>query len=251
VLYVICCTLFGCAFVVRISDFLTERSLFSRTALTKIGTAYFVNVIFLALSLPKTRISIWVAIFLPMLLFAAVLFVVIRRRSTQFREKFLEILTLVALKMKAGRSFRQSYSEVAAESSPEIRAKLGEIGSVVVFSQQNKSTPRTIVGDRFIAEVVDELTRIDQQPHAASKRLAIFREKLRLESDFRRRSGLVVARIRVQSLIMSLMYLALGGFSIWHYGWLSYRFCYLISATFFVAGGLWIWLWGRNLKWKV
>lgn len=246
-LYTFTIAIFGFTFAARISESLIERNLFERAELTKIGTGYLLVVIFLALSLPKTHFSVWIAIFAPIVALSAALFALLRRRSRRFRESFVEVLALIALKMKSGRSFRQSFSEVSAESSSVIRAKLSEIGSVVVFSQQKK----ILTGDGFIAEVIDELTRIDQQPHAATRRLANFREKLRIEDDFRRRAGLVVARIRAQSLIMTGLYLALTAFIAWHFGWRKYLPLYAGSAFLFTIGAFWIWLGGRNHKWKV
>lgn len=246
-LYAFISTSFGFMFAARISEALIERNLFARAELTKIGTGYLLVVIFLAIFLPRTHFSIWIAVFAPLVALAVALFALLKQRSRRFRENFVEVLALIALKMKSGRSFRQSYSEVSAECSPEIRAKLAEIGSVVVFSQQKK----ILASDRFITDVIDELTRIDQQPHAAARRLANFREKLRIEDDFRRRAGLVVARIRAQSLIMTGLYVALLTFIAWHFGWRRYLSLYAGSALSFTLGTIWIWMGGRKLEWKV
>lgn len=245
--YTFTTAMLGFVFAARISESLIERNLFARSELTKIGTGYLLVVILLAVSLPRTFFSMWLAVFSPLLVLSVVLVTLLRRRSKKFRESFVEVLGLITLKMKSGRSFRQSYSEVAAESSSLIREKLSEIGSVVVFSQQR--SPITI--DPFVAEVIDALIRIDTQPHAAARRLANFREKLRIEDDFRRRAGLVIARTRAQSLIMTALYLGLMVFISWNFDWRAHWRLYVTSALLFAIGSIWIWMGGRNLKWKV
>ncbi len=249
-MYALVVSAFGFMFGARMLEYLIERDLFSRREMTKIGTAYLAVVIFLAVSLPRTHFAhfvTWIAIFLPMLVLFVGLRALVRHRSVGFRDSFVEALAIVSLKMKAGRSFRQAYSEVCLESPPKVRAKLTEIGSFVVFSQQK----REVIGDQFVSEVIQEMIRIDQQPHAAAKRIAVFREKLRIEDDFRRRSGQVLSRIRAQSMIMSGLYLALAAFMAWKFGYAANQRLFFISGACFLVGTIWMWRGGRTMKWKV
>jgi hypothetical protein len=246
-LYAFVVSAFGFMFGARMMEHLIAKDLYSRSEMTKIGTAYLAVVIFLAVSLPRTRFATWIAIFLPMLVLFVGITALVKHRSVRFRDSFVEALAIVSLKMKSGRSFRQAYSEVCLESPPKIRAKLTEMGSFVVFSQQN----RPIIVDQFVSEVIQEMIRIDQQPHAATKRIAVFREKLRIEDDFRRRSGQVLSRIRAQSMIMTGLYLALAVFMAWKFGYSGNQHTFFFSGAFFVTGTIWMWRGGRKMKWKV
>lgn len=250
-LFVLSVSILGSMIAIRMFSNLIERNLFERSEMTKIGTVYFCSVIMLAVGLPHGYLSLWSAVFIPLAVFAFALASLVRRRAMRFHSAIRVVLASIALKMKSGRSFRQSLSEVTSESDASLRAKLSEIGSVVVFSQQNDSSRRTLICDPFIAALVFELREIDRQPHAASRRLAVLREKLRIEDDFRRKSGQVLARIRAQSLVMTGLYVALALFMAWKFDWRANLRIFASSALLFCLGSLWMWCGGRSLKWKV
>lgn len=245
--YALSISLFGSVFGIRIFDRFVARQFFDDAEMTKIGTAYFISVLVLAFSLPRSHLSLWIAVFSPILVIAIALFALVRRRSRHLRCRLTEVLGVISLKMKTGRSFRQSLSEVINESEPRLRAKLSEIASVVVFSQQSA----TLSGDPFVSVYVNELILIDRQPHAAAKRLAVYREKIRIEDDFRRRSGQVLARIHAQSLVMAGLYIALAVFIAWKFGFSANRRMFMLSAALFALGSFWMLKGGRKLRWMV
>src|SRR5690606_35868248 len=125
--------------------------------------------------------------------------------------------------------------------------KLGEIGSAVVFSQQKTVETR----DRFLSGVIKELKRIDLEPHAALRRLSILRERIRVEDEFRHRSGQSVARTPRQSILMTVPYFALAVFVGMKFGLRGNEKFFLQSSALITSGAIWIWFGGRTLKWKV
>lgn len=245
--FVACVFALGFALAFRTSSELVARSLFTRSELTKIGTASFVSAIALSFVLPRTRTCAWIAIVVPLSIAVFAAAMAVHRRAKTFRERFGEVLSIVILKMKAGRSFRQSLAEVIADCDPFMRAKLSEIAGSVAFSQQ-KSRAHS---DRFVANLITELSLADRQPHAAMKRLIVLRERLRIEDDFRRKSGQVLARVRVQSSVMGGLYVAIFSFIALKFGWKRNSDLMIASFGFFCAGALWIWFAGRRIKWKV
>jgi hypothetical protein len=246
-LFVALISVVGFLFAYRISLSLIGRAFFTKSELTKIGTVIFSVIIGAIFFLPKTFVCAWSAIIFPFVIAGILLSVAVNRRSKIFRTRFIEVLSLIILKMKSGRSFRQSLIESSVETDTLMRAKLSEISSVVVFSQQ-KSRPSS---EHFIVEVINEFAEADRQPHSAMKRLCVFRDKLKIEENFRRRSGQVLARTRAQSLIMGGLYLAVLTFMICKFGWKSNSDLMLASFAFFSAGALWIFASGRWLRWKV
>jgi Flp pilus assembly protein TadB len=164
-------SLLGSVIAIRMFKQMIAEKLFSEREMTKIGTACLCFQITLAVLLPRTYLALWCAIFSPLMICLCALTMLVRQRSQAFRESFRQTLALVSLKMKAGRSFRQSYSEVISESDPKWRGKHSDILNAVVFSQQRVS----IGADLFVLEAIEELTRIDQQPHAAARRLQVYR----------------------------------------------------------------------------
>ena len=226
---------------------LVEQSFFSKTEMTKIGTAYLAMVLVLIIFLPHTNRAIWFAVMGPLIVASAAAFLVIRNRAKQFRELIRQTLSLISLKMKSGRSFRQALGEACGESPMRFRSKLSEIANAVVFSQQ--TSERSV--HPFITEVIEELVRVDQNPHASMKRLAVYRLKLKIEDDFRRRSGQVLSRIRAQSIVMTCLFAAVFAFMIWNFGWSANSTALLSAALLFACGGVWIYFGGRRLRWRV
>lgn len=245
--YFVIVTTLGFMFGSRIAHQFIARDLFDRVLMTKIGTTYLVCVIALAIVLPRSHTSMWCAIFAPLAVLALALLASVSRRSRNFKRDVLAALSSVALKMKSGRSFRQSLSETTNELEPHLRAKFTEIMSVVAFSQQSASTIR----DPFVHHLIEEFVIIDRNPHSSMRRLGVLREKLRIEEEFRRRSGQVLARLRAQSLVMCGLYLAIFAFMVWKFGWHANVRALMTSLILFGIGVAWMWIGGRTLQWKV
>lgn len=240
-------SVFGFVVAVRTANDFIDQNLFSKNEMTKIGTLYLVLVFFLIMIGGSSRFSFWIAVFLPLMILVFALNLVLKRRARVFRTKMKEVLSLIILKMKSGKSFRQALHEVIDESEFSIRVKLEEISNVVSFSQQQTRSIR----DQFISDYVNELKFADHNPHLAMKRLCVFRDKLRVEDDFRHRSGQVLSRIRAQSLILSVLYIAIMTFVVFKFGAKENAKAISISMVFFLLGSLWIWIGGRKMKWKV
>lgn len=246
-LFAFCISIFGFVFAHRTFTHFIERNMFDRATMTKIGTAYFVSVMCALVIVPTSRFSFWCCVFVPLIIAAISLSACVSRRTRNFQTDTLAILSVLILKMKSGRSFRQSLIEASAESEPRVRAQLSEIASVVAFTQQENRTQT----DPFVRELIEEFRLIDQQPHASLCRLSVFREKIRIEDDFRRRSGQVLSRLRAQSLVMCGLYVAVFVFMTTKFGFRDNANALLMSILSFSIGSMWMWLGGRRLKWKV
>jgi hypothetical protein len=238
---------FGFAFAYRTFTHFITRELFDRAFMTKIGTVYFASVLSLIFFMPTSRFSLWCALFFPLAILCSTLSAQVSRRTRIFQTEALGVLSILILKMKSGRSFRQSLLETTSECEKSVRVKLSEIASVVAFSQQGK----TAQSDPFMRELIEEFRLIDQQPHSSLRRLSVLREKIRVEDDFRRRSGQVLARLRAQSLVMCFLYLAVFIFMVMKFGWSANARALTASTMLFACGVAWIWIGGRRLKWKV
>lgn len=235
------------AFGLRIATSMIDQNLVSKSEMTKIGTLYFVSVSLVILFLPHSLFVLIAASFTSLCLLITALISLVHFRAKTFRDQFIGVLSLILLKMKSGKAFRQSLLETVEESAPTTRLKLAEIVNVVSFSQQNK----TRVFDFFLAEVIDELNQVDQTPHSAIQRLTVFRDRLQIENDFRHKSGQAMAQSRAQSLIMSILYVILLSFVIRQFGFRGNERTIVYSGTLFVIGSIWIWSGGKGFKWKV
>lgn len=231
---------------IRISRQLLEQSIFSENLMTKIGTVYAFSVFFGALFLTNSFQGLWILIFAPQIFFLICAIYLRKMREKSFRKYFRESLTNLILKMKTGKSLRQALHEIANESDPFMRRKLSEITEIVVFSQQ-KSRPT----DSFVAQVIRELCRADQNAHSSMRILTTYRDRLRVEDEFRHKSGQVLSQIRFQALLMSGLYFAVLVFVSFQFGFHRNQKLIGVSLFFFILGLAWIFFGGRRLKWKV
>jgi hypothetical protein len=239
-------SILGLAFAFRTFTHFIARDLVDKTLMTKIGTAYFALMLALIFFMPRSRFSLWCSLFFPLAMLALSLSAHVSRRSRIFQNDALAVLSILILKMKSGRSFRASLIEATSECDQRLRVKLSEIANVVAFSQQEKSH-----NDPFMRELIEEFRLIDQQPHASLRRLSVLREKIRVEDDFRRRSGQVLARLRAQSFVMCVLYGFVFAFMCWHFGFRDNARTLCYSTMFFLCGTAWMWIGGRKLTWKV
>lgn len=240
-------SIFGFVITFRIFNRFITNNLISQSEMTKIGTGYLITVASTTFVVPHHRFALWVAVFLPLLLILLGLMIIAHRRVRAFRDRIRESLSVMLLKMKTGKSFRTALSEVIVESEPSFAVRLSEISNVVVFSQQTSMGSR----DPMLSEIIHEFTFIDRHPHMAVRRLVVLRDKIRMEDDFRRKSGQVLARIRAQSFVMTGIYLAVLVFMVLKFGAMANLKVIGLSVCLFSLGAIWIGLGGRRIKWKV
>lgn len=239
----------GILFAVRTTSLVVVRyHLLNREVMTKIGTCYCVMLVTALIFLSRTSVSLlWLLTFAPQVMFILAMFALRVHRTVSFRKRFTDSLSLLILKMRAGKGFRQALMEVITEGEPHVRVRLGEIRELVVFSPQQESVSET----KFVRDIISEFRLADSSPHSALRRVQAFRDRLRAEDDFRRRSGQVLRQIRAQAVLLSSLYLAVLLFVIRSFGYESVATLVLMSVFLFVCGITWIWCGGRKLKWKV
>jgi hypothetical protein len=238
----------GFVFAFRMRDeFVDRQKLIVQSLMTKIGTAYFAFA-FAMMMFAHSSLLIWMSVFVPQFLFFTSMSWLKNQRRSGFREIFMSSLTRLILKMKAGRAFRQALNEIIEEVEPQMRASLVEIRDFVIFSQHE---PSTHMSSPILESIVNEFRLADQSPHAALRRLLVFREKIHTENDFRRRSGQVLRQIRAQSLLLGGLYLAVLAFVSHQFGAMKHIQIIFASIFLFSVGQFWIWWGGRNWKWKV
>ncbi len=149
--------------------------------------------------------------------------------------------------MRLGHSFRQSILVSNEQNSGDFKTKVQKIYNIVCFSpQDNYFNP-----DSFVSEVVNEFIKIDKSPHLALKVLLNLKNKLLIESDFRRRSGKILYQVQIQSLVIGVLYFALMFFVINQYGWAENKRVILFSISLFLIGLVTLIKLGRSFKWNI
>ncbi|MBL7689534.1 MAG: hypothetical protein JNJ49_15965 [Bdellovibrionaceae bacterium] len=231
--------------------------------LTKIGTASFV-IAFLVGKVVNMHslMQLWLVVnAAPVLVFVSTGFLIYSRRRT-FEARVDELLVSLLFLMKQGNSMRSALDIVTQQSSPTMRVHVRELTRAVVFSQQeselelpeksskdDRNSPRSWLFDRSFARLVSELRWIDRESPTPVRSLNDLRERLRNETKIRRRSGQATAQTRAQSIVMTLLFVALAIFSMSFFGTSEVVRWILLSAPLFIVGSIWIWRGGRRIRW--
>ncbi len=166
-------------------------------------------------------------------------------REKKFFESVLLFVDRTILFVHAGKSFRHALERAHETGDVFTQQRTQKILDTVCFAQQARPSGAWIDG------IVTEFRQIDQNPHKTLQRLDQLRRQLKIESVFRQKSEQVSLRFRVQSYVMSVLYIALLVFVV--------RVCelsriwpvLLASIVFFVSGWSWVYLSGRRIKWKI
>lgn len=237
----------GFLFVIRILIHFHQKRLVHKSALTKIGTLYFIYLVALSrmhLNLLMMSLMTW----MPLLVLILGEPILRRWRHKKFRERFYFYLSEVILTMRVGSPFRTSLMQVNNEVEDIFfQMKMKEVIDFVVFSQQVSTHDVS----SFIQGVVREFKKVDEQPHRGLDRLENLRRKLYIESDFRRRSGQILMQTRMQAFIMAGLYFAVLIFVLFRYEWRDYLRLISISGWLFGVGFMWILQAGKKKKWMV
>ena len=154
-------------------------------------------------------------------------------------------LSLVLLKMYVGHSFRDSLKEANRENDPFSRVKWQKIIDSVVFSQQ-----KVVHKPDFLNILARELKEIDQQSHLSLQNVKNLRRKYEIQEEFRHRSGQALYQNRVQSLVITSLYIFSVVFILNRYGLQSVMNVLILSVSLFLVGFAGVWLMGRRIRWK-
>jgi Flp pilus assembly protein TadB len=215
--------------------------------MTKIGTCLNLVSIAISICLINSEFGSWIyfcALLIALFVFSKVL--VIRRHRT-FRDRFIIGLEMIILLMRSGRSFRDSLQYVINGGDEGNRRTWEELWDVVVFSQQTTS----FLAVPFLQQIAMEFIKVDRQSHKSLERLRAFRRQLKMENDFRRRSGQAQTQALIQVVVMSILFVGLLSYVTWDYGFRAILKPAVFSLILFLIGLQCVWIISRRFKWSV
>lgn len=164
----------------------------------------------------------------------------------EFKKQILPLVDQVLLGLQTGSSFRVSLLQAIQGQSPWARQQHLEIYNSVVM---NGSESR--LRSRFLLEVSTEFREMDRAQNKVVDHVRAFRRQIKMEEDFRRRSGQVSQQIRLQAIIVTFLYVALLIYIISQFGFLAHLGLILFSSSLFALGLALIFMLGRRMKWKL
>src|SRR5438445_1507331 len=167
----------------------------------------------LALSLNSSPATLWLfigIILISLKFFAPILrFFLMRRLSSAL----IPLLDSVILGLQSGKSFRISLHTAIENQSGWRRNQLREIYNSLVTAENVIAVKSSLLKD-----LQTELGEIDRSQNRTVDQVKALRRHLKLQENFRRRSGQVTQQIKMQAIIVTALFVALLSFVIVQFG---------------------------------
>jgi hypothetical protein len=238
-------SIFGYAFVHRIYREIIAEFAIADHSLRLLSTYLLVIGVF-AVTFSSSPLSLW--IFIGILLISIKFFPPILRfiLNRRLRSALIPLLDAIILGVQSGKSFRSSFHAAVESQSGWARNQLRELYSWLISSEQSHALKSALLAD-FMAEMIE----IDRSQSRCADQLRAVRSHLKIQEDFRRRSGQLTQQIKMQAIIVTALYGGLLFFVIAQFGWREHQKLLLASLVLFLTGLFWIFNAGRRMKWKV
>ncbi|MES2770285.1 MAG: hypothetical protein V4596_14175 [Bdellovibrionota bacterium] len=187
----------------------------------------------------------WIAVVVAILSIVVTIFVTAHFRERKFRQDFVDFIDRLILQVRSGSSFRNSLEVSNTKTPSSSRLKIEKIIEVVHFSQKIETS------NAFVREIFEELSSVQRFPHKTLDRLCAFRRKIKIEDDFRRRSGRIVRQVRIQITFLFIMYVGVMIFVGMRFGFIENMKIILWSMALFAVGMAGFFYLGVKKQWKI
>lgn len=190
--------------------------------------------------------SLW--LFIGILLISLKLFPEILRifLIKELSRALIPLLDQVIMGLQTGNSFRVSLRAAIENQGGWKRNQLREVYESVVSTDRTSDLKSAVLKD-FLLEMIE----IDASQSRSVDQVRALRRQLKMQEDFRRRSGQVTQQIKMQAIIVTALFLALLTFIIGQFGYVAHRNLIFGSVSIFIVGLIWIFAIGRRMKWKI
>lgn len=194
----------------------------------------------------RSPVSLW--LFIGILLISLKFFPSILRffLTNELSKALIPLLDQVLMGLQTGNSFRNSLRIAIENQSGWKRNQLREVYEYVVSTDRKVDAKSAVLKD-FQQEMIE----IDGSQSRTVEQVRALRRQLKMQEDFRRRSGQVTQQIKMQAIIVTVLFLALLLFIITQFGYVAHRLLIFGSVNIFIVGLIWIFSIGRRMKWKV
>ena len=136
-----------------------------------------------------------------------------------------------------------------AKMKPEIVSKLFEMGLMGIESPEQFGGAGTTFTMACIA--IEEIAKIDGSTHKTIEKVENFRRRLMIVEKFRRRSGRIRGQIKLQMILMSLIYAGIFAINYFMFSLKDYKGLVMLSLAFYLAGMITVLSIGRRIRWNI
>ena len=154
------------------------------------------------------------------------------------------LLRDLSSQMKLGLSFTSAWGKCIEDiEQKEIQRQLADISEILKFERHFQHP------DQSITNLVQDLIAIKKSPQPL-KKLNLLEQKVKIEQSFYRRANQILFQLRIQSSVITLLYIGLLTWTLVFYG---SKHPVLISISFlcFSLGLFWIFNIGKKMKWSL
>ena len=236
---------FGMLFALRIYYFNEQNRIFDNQTLKNSLLIIIFLTLLCSLFVVERYFLLWIAVFIASFSIVVTIFVTTHFRERKFRQDFVDFLDRVILQVRSGHSFRNSLEVSNTKTPSSSRLKLEKIIEAVHFSEKIETS------NDFLREIFAEMSSVQLFPHKTLDRLCAFRRKIKIEDDFRRRSGRIVRQVRIQITFLLFMYVAVMSFVVSRFGFSENMRIILCSVALFGAGIVGFFYLGVKKQWKI
>ena len=210
-----------------------------------IKSCVFSYLVIIILTLPLGKLPLIFSIYIPIFIFVTAEYFWSYKRLDYFRKQFLFLMDFTIARMKMGNSFREALNQgIESIDSKWIQDDLKELRDRMIYAQDIK-----LYQAKEFLFAFKTFKQVDQDLQPLT-RLYYIREAMKIEDSFRKKSRQALLQIRLQSIIMSVLYLALFIFVIFYYK-TQFLTLMLVSSCLFVIGSVLIFILGRKIRWTL
>lgn len=164
----------------------------------------------------------------------------------KLRNSAVIFLDQIILTVQAGASLRTAIKYATDQETGWRHHELLKAYSSLILADE----PVPLRSD-FLQELFSELRWIDQTRARVLEQIKSLRWHYKVQEDFRRKSGQVSQQSRIQAIVVSILYVALLIFNVYHFGFFKNMKLIGVSFCLFTAGLILVFAIGRRIKWKV
>lgn len=237
--------IFGMLFALRIYFFNEQNRIFENQFLKNTLLLIIFLTLWCCCFFLKSNFLVWSTVLASLAAIAVTIFVTVHFRERKFRQDFVDFLDRVILQVRSGQSFQNSLEVSNTKTPHSSRMKLEKIIEAVHFSQKIETS------NDFVREIFDELGSVQRFPHKTLDRLCAYRRKIKIEDDFRRRSGRIIRQVRIQITFLLIMYAAVLFYVTSRFGFAENLKIILWSLALFTTGMVGFFYLGVKKQWKI
>lgn len=230
----------------RILSDAVERGLLSQTNWLIIAFCSSMSIIW-PFSVLRSSVSAFILIILAQIIGIRLIVATLVRRRLKIAEfEVCGFVNEIIVEMRAGSGFQTAFSTASCHQSDFLKYQLSLLGQSFLNARLSVNLP-----SKFLQQAFQEIFEAHQVAHNAISRLMALRHRIRVMSDFRRKSGQATAQVRAQVLLMVGLYIATVLFMAFQIGLETIKMELSVSGMLFLMGGIWMYRIGRRHKWKI